>query len=83
MLLNSVCSSNPFRLGALWKPPLLGELALVDWGAIARQAGAIATLILISSLTLLLYTSGVELSAGREIDLNQELRACGGGAQLL
>jgi SulP family sulfate permease len=57
----------------------LGELALVEWGAIARQVGEIATLILISSLTLLLYTSGVELSAGREIDLNQELRACGAG----
>ena len=70
---------KPFPAGALWKPPPLTELALVDWGAIVRQAGAIATLILISSLTLLLYTSGVELSAGREIDLNQELRACGVG----
>ncbi len=63
---------KPFPAGALWKPPPLSELALVDWGAIVRQAGAIATLILISSLTLLLYTSGVRLSAGREIDLNQE-----------
>jgi SulP family sulfate permease len=63
----------------LWRPPPLAELAIVDWGAIVRQAGEIATLILISSLTILLYTSGVELSTGREIDLNQELRACGTG----
>ena len=39
----------------------------------------VATLILISSITLLLYASGVEVSADREIDLNRELRACGSG----
>jgi SulP family sulfate permease len=70
---------KPFPPGALWNPPPLGEVSLVDWGTIARQAGEIATLILISSLTILLYTSGVELTTGREIDLNQELRACGTG----
>jgi SulP family sulfate permease len=70
---------KPFPAGALWNPPPLGELAMVEWGVIARQAGEIATLILISSLTILLYTSGVELTTGREIDLNQELRACGAG----
>ena len=70
---------EPFQPGALWQPPPLNELAAVDWEAIARQAGEIATLILISSITLLLYASGVEVSAGKEIDLNQELRACGAG----
>jgi SulP family sulfate permease len=70
---------KPFPPGALWQPPPLGELASVDWSAIARQAGEMATLILISSITLLLYASGVEVTAGREINLNQELRACGVG----
>ena len=70
---------QPFPSGALWQPPPLNELAIVDWGAIAHQAGDIATLILISSITLLLYASGVEVTAGQEIDLNQELRACGTG----
>lgn len=70
---------KPFPPGALWQPPPLGDLSLVDWGAIARLAGNIATLILISSITILLYASGVEVTAGKEIDLNQELRACGLG----
>jgi len=70
---------TPFPPGALWQPPPLGDLVLVDWGAIARLAGNIATLILISSITILLYSSGVEVTAGKEIDLNRELRACGVG----
>jgi SulP family sulfate permease len=70
---------EPFQAGMLWQPPPFGQLAAVDWGAIARQAADIATLVLISSITLLLYASGVELSAGREVDLNRELRACGAG----
>lgn len=70
---------RPFPPGALWQPPPLTELANVEWGVIIRQAGEVATLILISSITLLLYASGVEVTAGREIDLNQELRACGMG----
>jgi len=70
---------QPFPAGMMWQPPPIGQLAAVDWGAIARQTAEIATLILISSITLLLYASGVELSAGREVDLNRELRACGSG----
>ena len=70
---------QPFPPGALWQPPPLGDLAAVDWSTIASQAGQIATLILISSITLLLYANGVEVSAGIEIDLNRELRACGTG----
>ena len=70
---------EPFPPGAIWRPPPLGQLASVDWGLIVRQAGEIATLILISTITLLLYASGVEVAAEREIDLNQELRACGIG----
>jgi len=70
---------QPFPPGALWQPPPLTGFGIVGWGAIAHQAGGIATLILISSITLLLYASGVEVTAGQEIDLNQELRACGVG----
>jgi SulP family sulfate permease len=68
---------KPFPAGGLWQPPPFADFQLVEWGAILAQTGAIATLILISSITLLLYSSGVEVSAAREIDLNQELRACG------
>jgi sulfate permease, SulP family len=70
---------EPFSSGSLWKPPPLNELAVVDWQAIIGQTGEIATLILISSITILLYASGIEVTAGVEVDLNQELRACGVG----
>ncbi len=70
---------QPFQPGALWRPPPINDLAIVDWSAIFRQAGEVASLILISSITLLLYASGIEVSTGREIDLNRELRACGTG----
>jgi SulP family sulfate permease len=70
---------QPFPPGALWQPPPLNELASVDWIVIARQAGEFATLILISTITLLLYASGVEVTSGQEINLNRELRACGSG----
>lgn len=70
---------TPFPSGALWRPPPLTELSRVDWLAVAQQGGGIATLILISSITILLYASGVEVSTDKEINLNQELRACGAG----
>lgn len=70
---------QPFPAGTLWQPPPVGELVQVDWRVIAWQAGEIATLMLISSITLLLYASGVEVSTGTEINLNRELRACGTG----
>jgi SulP family sulfate permease len=70
---------KPFPPGVLWQPPPLGQLPQVDWGVIINQAGTYATLILISGITLLLYASGVEVSAGIELDLNRELRACGAG----
>ena len=70
---------QPFPPGALWQPPPFEALGSVVWSAVLHQAGGFATLILISSITLLLYASGVEVTAGQEIDLNQELRACGAG----
>jgi SulP family sulfate permease len=68
---------EPFPAGALWQPPPLDQLHNVEWRAILGRSAEIATLILISSITLLLYASGVEVSTGREINLNQELRASG------
>lgn len=68
---------EPFPAGSLWSPPPINEFAVVDWGVILGQAGEIASLILISCITILLYASGIEVTAGTEINLNQELRACG------
>lgn len=61
-------------------PVLLpAQLSLIDWSAIAAQAGTIAVLILLSVIMLLLDVSGIELIADRDLDPNQELRAAGIG----
>jgi sulfate permease, SulP family len=70
---------EPFSSTSLWQPPPLNQLAAVDWNVILNQGGGIATLVLISSITILLYCSGIEVTAGTEVDLNRELRACGVG----
>jgi sulfate permease, SulP family len=48
-----------------------------DLGLIALQAGSIATVIVVTAVALLLNSSALELAAGREIDLNRELKVSG------
>jgi len=50
-----------------------------DFGLIAQQAGAVATIVIVSAVALLLNSSAVELAAGRDIDLNRELKVAGIG----
>lgn len=68
---------GPFPDGGLWHPLAPSELGGVSWSAIAAQAGSIMTVALISLLSLVLSNSGIELVAGRDIDLNTELRSIG------
>jgi sulfate permease, SulP family len=48
-----------------------------DLGLIALQAGSIATVIVVTAVALLLNSSALEFAAGREIDLNRELKVSG------
>ncbi|MEX0693533.1 MAG: SulP family inorganic anion transporter [Rhodospirillales bacterium] len=68
---------GPFPEGNPWSPPTLEALQAMDWGAVAAEFPTIGTLVLVSTITVLLYASGVELLVRRDIDLNRELRACG------
>ncbi len=58
-------------------PLSLSSLAGIDWGLVASQTGKILTILILSSLSLLLNASGLELVVREEIDLNRELRATG------
>jgi len=51
-----------------------GHLPAVEWTAIAAQAGNIAIVAVLSVVNLLLYASALELTVGRDIDLNHELK---------
>lgn len=70
---------GPFPDQELWQPLSPADLALVQWSAIVRQIPNIATVVLLSTISLLLNSSGLELALGKEIRINRELRAAGIG----
>ncbi len=68
---------GPFPEGGLWQPLTWNTLGEVDWSVIASQSGAIATLMVISLLSLMLSNSGIELVVGKDLKLDKELKAVG------
>lgn len=68
---------GPFPDADLWQPWIGRALDGADWSAVAAQAGAIATLILVAALALLLNASGIELALRRDLRFNRELRTAG------
>ncbi len=60
-----------------WSPLNLELLGSADWSVILGQAGNIAVLAGMTLVALLLNVSAIELSVGRELDLNQELKSSG------
>lgn len=70
---------GPFPEYGLLQPWGGADLTLVDFPAIARQIPNIATLILMSSIALLLNSSGLEVTIGQDIAIDRELRAAGIG----
>jgi SulP family sulfate permease len=68
---------GPFPAGGLWQPLTPGDLALVDWAWVARQAGTAGTTLVISVIAVLLNASGLELTLRQDVDLNRELRSAG------
>lgn len=59
------------------QPFTLSSLAGIDWMLILGQTGRIATILILSCLSLLLNASGLELVVREEVDLNRELRSVG------
>jgi SulP family sulfate permease len=51
----------------------------VHWLAIAEQWSSLAVIVLVSSISILLNATALEVAAGQDIDLNTELRAAGAG----
>ena len=53
------------------------QLNMVDWAAVASQAGAMAVLGLLCVIMLLIDVSGVEILINRDLDPNRELKVAG------
>ncbi len=68
---------GPFPDSGAWAPPPFAAAAEFDWGLFLRQLPVLATLVLASTISILLYASGLELGVRRDLDLNHELRSCG------
>lgn len=68
---------GPFPAGNLWQPLAFGDLGQVHWAVIAQHSSTLGLLVFVSLLSLVLTNGGIELALGRDLDLNQELRAVG------
>lgn len=66
-----------FLKGGLWQPLQPAIVLQANWGLIWGQMGQVVVIALLTAMALLLNCMGIELVSGRDIDLNQELRAVG------
>ena len=63
--------------GGLYKFATFQSLGGADWSVVTRQIPSLAALWLVDSMALLLNANGIELLAGRDLDLNHELKVAG------
>ncbi len=73
---------GPFPDQGGWHPASLSALFSADWSVIGPQLGTMLTVMVITALSLLLVSSGIELATEQELNLNQELRSIGLGCFL-
>jgi sulfate permease, SulP family len=73
---------GPFPAGSAWQPLSWQAITQAHWEVIWPQLGTLLTVMLITALSLLLVSSGIELATEQEINLNQELRSIGLGCLL-
>ena len=66
--------------GGLWPAFEPGDLAHVDWTAVAMQIPDMLALVLVILLSLIMYLSGIELAANVELEWNREFKAAGVGS---
>ena len=63
--------------GGLWKFPTASFFTDVNWQIVFSQAGSMVAVLLVSVISLLFNTTGLELILKKDIDLNRELTAAG------
>jgi len=68
---------GPLPDGPLWKTATLPDFSLVDWPLVIQHAGSITTIVALSAISFLLNSSGIEIIAGRDLDMNKDLKATG------
>ena len=72
-LLDSLSTSG----GGLWRPLGPSDLTAINWPILASQIPGLLAIAAVSVISMLLCTTGIELSTKQDVDLNRELRAVG------
>lgn len=60
-----------------WPPVSLDQLAAVDSGLVLAQGGSLVTVVVLATVSLALYSTGIEVAVGGNLDFNRELRTAG------
>ena len=68
---------GPFLTKGPWQPLTLSALQHVHWSVIFEHMGSLVAILIIGGIALLFNASGLELTLGRDIDLNRELQSAG------
>jgi SulP family sulfate permease len=68
---------GPFPAGGLYQPLTPSAFGSIDWGVILQNIDKIATILVLSIISLLLNASALEVTVKQDIDLNRELQAAG------
>ncbi len=68
---------GPFSHGYRWPPLTLAEWGDINWLVLAQQSADMLTMLLLSTLSLLLNATGLELALRKDMNLDQELRSNG------
>ena len=68
--------------GTLWPPLQPGDLASVEWVAVAGQVPNLLALVVITLLCLVIYLNSFEVATNREMDWDREFKAAGGASVL-
>ncbi|NIA69918.1 SLC26A/SulP transporter family protein [Pelagibius litoralis] len=63
--------------GTVWPPFTGNPLDSIDWGVIWAEVPKVMAMVVVTAASVLLASSGIELSLRRDIDLDRELRAAG------
>jgi SulP family sulfate permease len=63
--------------GRLWQPLIPSDLTAINWPILAGQIPGLLATAAVSVISMLLCTTGIELSTKQDIDLNHELKAAG------
>lgn len=61
-----------------WFPWNAPDLAQIEWGVLGAHLASIGTVVVVTTLTILLNATGLELATHHDADLDRELRVQGG-----